>query len=222
MANEKFVVVAYFTVGTPYEEHARKLIQSLSVFILPYDIKPIKDMGDWYANMQYKPTFILEMLKKYPKRSIVYVDVDAVFFRYPEYFNYLDTQSTDEIAVHILDHTKFARKNQSPELLSGTIYFRNTEKSSIIVREWVEECKKDKKLWDQKALARVLRNYPYHVLPAEYTTIFDYMSSIKHPVIRHYQASRQNRNRRPTSIPKRKPRIVKSNGVIVKIGRVHK
>ena len=221
MANEKFVVVAYFTTGTPYEEHVRKLIQSLNDFILPYDIKPIKNMGDWYSNMQYKPTFILEMLQKYPNRSIVYVDADAAFFRYPEYFNYLDKQSNDEIAVHVLNHSKYARKNQPSELLSGTIYFRNTEKSSIIVREWIEECKTNPKLWDQRALATVLENHSYHLLPEEYTTIFDYMSSVTHPVIQHFQASRQNRTKGTTNI-KRKPRIVKSKGVIVKIGRVHK
>jgi hypothetical protein len=232
MAKEKFVIVAYFTKGTPYEEHVKKLIRSLNVFALPYDIKPIEDMGDWYSNMQYKPTFILEMLQKYPKRSIVYVDVDAVFFRYPEYFNYLDNQSSDEVAVHVLDHSQYGKNRNSLELLRGTIYFRNTEKSSIIIREWIEECKKDAKLWDQKALATVLENHSYHLLPAEYTTIFDYMSSIKHPVIKHFQASRQNKNRRSAcvdsepkiiskTVPKTKPRIVQSEGVNVKIGRVH-
>jgi hypothetical protein len=227
MMNDNFVIVAYFTKGTPYETHAQKLIQSLNVFRLPYFVKPIEDQGDWDANTQYKPTFILEMLQKFPNRSIVYVDVDAVFFRYPEYFTYLDSQNKDcssfDIAVHILDHSNYARKHQEPELLSGTIYFRNTPNTSIIVREWIEECKKDPKLWDQRALATVLKNYSFHILPEEYTVIFDYMSSVPNPVIRHYQASRENRYNKVSLREKlkSKPRTVVQDGV-VKISRVMK
>jgi len=215
-----WIVCAYFTKNSLYEKHAKNLIQSLQKFALPYEITPIENKGNWYSNMQYKPTFLLEMLLKYPNRSIVYVDVDAVFCRYPEYFNYLDTQSKDDIAVHVLDHSKYGRKNHPPELLSGTIYFRNTEKSSIIIREWIEECKTNAKLWDQKALATVLKNHPYHLLPAEYTTIFDYMSDIKYPVIKHFQASREAKNKSNRQVSY-KPRIVQRDGVNIKISRVH-
>lgn len=223
MGKERFVIVAYFTKNTSYETHVQKLIQSLNVFRLPYEITPIEDKGGWHPNMQHKPTFILEMLKKFPNRSVVYVDADAVFFRYPEYFNFLDIQSSDDVAVHILDHTKFARKHQAPELLSGTIYFRNTQKSSIIVREWIAECKKDPMLWDQRALATVLERHPYHELPAEYCQIFDYMSSVKNPVIKHYQASREVKNQKPPprKVPKSEPVVVVQNGV-VKISRALK
>jgi len=223
MSKTNFVVVAYFTKNTSYETYVQKLIQSLNVFRLPYEITPIEDKGGWHPNMQHKPTFILEMLEKYPNRSVVYVDADAVFFRYPEYFNYLDTQVTDEVAVHVLDHTKYARKHQPPELLSGTIYFRNTQKSSIIVREWIAECKKDPMLWDQRALATVLKRYPFHNLPEEYTTIFDYMKSVKNPVIKHYQASRETKNKRSPrkKVSKSEPRVVVNNGVVT-ISRVFK
>lgn len=213
-----WIICAYYTKNTSYEEHSRKFVESLEQFNLSHDVVPMDNKGDWYANMQYKPTFLKQMLEKHHPDSVIYVDVDAIFCRYPKYFDRLDQdRSLDiDIAVHLLDHSKYRRKNHPPELLSGTIFLKNTTTTKQIVDKWIQECKKDPKLWDQRALATVLRKHKYHLLPEEYCTIFDYMSSVEDPVIKHFQASRENRG--GTNVKKKRsialPRRIVRNGVV--------
>ena len=219
-----WIICAYYTKNTTYENHSKNFVESLKEFNLPHDVTAIDNRGDWYANMQYKPVFLKQMLEKHHSNSVVYVDIDAIFCRYPNYFDKLDQDQEQDVnvAVHILNHSKYRRKNQPPELLSGTIFLKNTVKTKQIVNEWIQECKKDSKMWDQRALANVLKKYKYHLLPEEYVVIFDYMSSIKNPVIKHFQASRESR--RKTNVRKtrkvRTSRRIVNNGV-VRIRRIN-
>lgn len=216
-----WVVCGYY-IGKVYEEHAEQLKESLRVLNLSFDIQEISQQGNWYRNTQYKPTFLKMMLEKYaPDVNLVYVDVDAIFCRYPDYFDKLDKEPDVNIAVHLLDHGKRGRNNHPPEMLSGTIFLKNTETTERIVDEWIQECKQGNRLWDQRALAQVLRKYKYYLLPEEYTTIFDYMADVKNPVIKHFQASREERRKIVgVEIPRRdrklisKPRIAIQNGQI--------
>lgn len=186
-----FIVVGYFTTGTLYEQEAGRLIASLRQYRIPYYIAPVQSKGDWYQNTQWKPTFVRQMLDKFNSKSIVYVDVDAEFLAYPSLFDELDARSDVHVGVHLLDHIKRGRPHADFELLSGTIFFKNDNVARTIIDRWIEKCKNAGKLWDQVALAEVLRGLPYYVLPEEYCTIFDYMNDVVHPVIRHYQASRR-------------------------------
>ena len=192
-----YIITAYYTLGTQYEDHAKKLEESLIKFKLPYKIIPIKNQGNWYKNTQYKPIFLQQMLKNYSPHSVVYVDVDAVFCRYPSFFDKLEKREDFSVSAHILDHSKYNRKNRAPELLSGTIFLKNNKKTRIIIDEWIEACKSDPKIWDQRALETVLRTKKgeFCVLPEEYCVIFDYMAAVKDPVIKHFQASRIERRK---------------------------
>jgi len=222
-----WIVVGYYTRNTVYEKHARNLVDSLRRFNIPYDVEAVDDLGGWYKNTQYKPTFLKRMLEKHHPHSVVYVDVDATFCRYPDYFDKLDSTLGVNIAVHILDHSKYMRKNHPPEMLSGTIFLKNTQELCIIIYNWVEECNKNPMLWDQVALSRVLRNHKFHLLPEEYCVIFDYMSNVKNPVIKHFQASRGERRKsanktllRQSMELTQKSKVVVQNG-IVRIKRVN-
>lgn len=214
-------VCAFFTTNTAYESHSKKFIESVEQFSLPYDVVPIENKGSWYANTQYKPTFLKKMLEKHFPESVVYVDIDAIFCRYPGYFDKLEATPEVNIAVHVLDHSKYRRKNHPPEMLSGTIFLKNTIITNEVVNKWILECKKDPKLWDQQALATVLKKHKYHLLPEEYCTIFDYMSSVKNPAIKHFQASRESRR---GNVEKKQsvvlPRRVVKNGNVHKIRRI--
>lgn len=190
-----WIICAYYTKDTPYAEHAKKFTESLQKFSLPHDVVGVDSKGDWYSNMQFKPTFLKQMLEKHHPNSVVYIDVDAEVCRYPAYFDIIDNDPEVNIAVHVLDHSKYRRNDRPSELLSGTIFLKNTTITNQIVEEWIQECKKNPHLWDQRALASVLKRYKYHLLPEEYVVIFDYMSSVKNPVIKHFQASRQNRRK---------------------------
>ncbi|MHA1290872.1 MAG: putative nucleotide-diphospho-sugar transferase [Candidatus Thorarchaeota archaeon] len=186
-----WIVVAYHTSDEVYTNHSKKFIESVEKLKLPYDVVRIESSNDWYRGMQYKPTFLKGMLEKYYPRSLVYVDIDAVFLRYPHFFDLLDKRDDVRIAAHVLNHSRYGRRDRRPELLSGTLFLKNSERTKQIVDAWIEECRKDSKLWDQKALENVLGEKDLCILPEEYCVIFDYMASVKNPVIKHFQASRK-------------------------------
>jgi len=213
-----WIVCGYYT-GKAYQDYAKRLKKSLKALDIPFDIVKIEGRGNWYKNTQYKPTFLKQMLKKHYPESIVYLDCDAIVCRFPDYFDILDKTGRIDIAVHILDHSKRRRGNHVPEMLSGTIFLKNTEITNQIVDEWISRCSVGGNLWDQHALARVLKNpkYRYAELPEEYCMIYDYMSDVKNPVIKHFQASREERRKKkriPVPVFQQSPRIASQSGKI--------
>lgn len=187
-----WVVVGYYTKGTIYEGKSRIFTDSLDKFKIPHDIQAVANLGDWYANTCYKPTFLREMLKKHNPRSIVYVDCDAEFLKFPELFDELCNDQSVNVGVYVFDRSCYSKSVRGFEVLSGTVFLKNNELVAGLVEKWEAECKANSKVWDQKSLEKVLAGN-FHVLPGEYCKIFDRMQHITDPVIVHYQASRQVR-----------------------------
>ena len=181
-----FIIVAYYTKETLYEAHAERLKASLIKYGIPHHIKPIDNLGNWHLNTAHKPTFLLEMMERFPQQSIVYVDCDAIFSQYPVLFDVLDCN----VAAHWFDRTQHIKSSAKGfELLSGTIFFKNVEDVRNLVRRWEEKCSKSPYIWDQKHL-EALVGEDFFPLPSEYCKIFDTMHRVEEPVITHYQASR--------------------------------
>jgi hypothetical protein len=196
-----FVVVGYFTTDTLYEQEAARMIKSLRQHEIPYYIEPVENLGDWFKNTQFKPFFLRQMVDRFKPKSLVYIDVDAEFLAYPALFDELDARPDVHIGVHLLDHAKRGRPHARFEMLSGTIFLKNDDVVRDILDRWIGECTDAGALWDQVALAQVLKGLPYYVLPEEYCTIFDYMNDVVNPVIRHYQASRRAKESLGASAP---------------------
>ena len=192
-----FIVVGYFTRGTFYEDYAQTLVKSLNKYNVPYHIEGVENLGDWYKNVNYKPTFIKRMMNKFPDMNIVYVDCDAEFLGYPKLFEKIES----DIAVHLFDKSHFNKKFEGFEVLSGTIFLRNTDETHKLVEKWEELCKRKPCQWDQKSLEQILNGVFYN-LPEEYCKIYNVRYGAKNPIIVHYQASRRVR--------KQKGRILKS------------
>lgn len=181
----EFLVVGYYTANTVYEKYAKQFVKSLRRFHIPHYVERVESLGGWIKNICFKPTFVKTMLKKFPDKNIVYVDVDAEFFGHPVLFDSLDCT----IAVYEYDGADYHKKNWKPEVLSGTIFFKNNEKALEIVEEWERRCKR-KRIWDQKHLQDIL-NGNFEHLPPEYCKIFDRQNHIGNPIIVHYQCSRE-------------------------------
>jgi len=184
-----FIIVAYYTNDGVYGKYVRDLAISLSNFGVEYKIERISSLGGWQENTQYKPRFIKKMLEDNKGKSIVYVDVDSVFCRYPALF---DTLNCD-IAVHMLDHKLYKPSRRELEILSGTIFLSNNAAVASLVDQWIQECQNSPDVWDQRVLASIIGGDFYN-LPPEYCCIADYMGRIvTNPVIKHFQASREYR-----------------------------
>ncbi|MHA2023945.1 MAG: putative nucleotide-diphospho-sugar transferase [Candidatus Thorarchaeota archaeon] len=196
-----FIVVGYYTKGTLYEEKARIFRASLERFGVPHYIKAVDDLGTWQKNTSYKPTFIKEMMSANPATAVIYIDVDAEFFRYPQLFENLVATQVD-VAVYVFDRSCYKKSAHGFEVLSGTVFLGCTERARKIVDDWERECNGNSRIWDQKVLEKVLGGVggQFHRLPGEYCKIFDRMNDIVDPVIVHYQASREFRRVHPDRV----------------------
>ena len=183
-----FLVVGYFTEHTLYEDKAQTFVKSLHKYEVPHYVERVPNLGSWQKNTSYKPTFIKRMLKQFPNVNIVYVDVDAKFFGYPVLFDNLDC----DVAAYVYDGKEYRKRNWEPEVLSGTLYFRNCSKVLELVERWEIRCQSHTSIWDQKHLAVILGD-DFERLPGEYCKICDKMKEVMEPIIVHYQASREVR-----------------------------
>ena len=186
----KFIVVSYYTKGTPYQKEAVKLENSLMKHGIPYHIGAVPNRGSWQKNTHFKAIFIRNMLKEFIGVNIVFTDADSIFRTYPKLFEGLDC----DIAVHFRNW-----KHGQNELLSGTIYLANNEKVCQLIDDWIRINRKNPIIWEQQNLQRAV-NSRKHILslsylPMEYCCIFDdEKRKFCKPVIEHFQASRKYRH----------------------------
>jgi uncharacterized Rossmann fold enzyme len=192
------LIVGYYTISTPYEDEAKKLIASCNKIGIQHDIKGVQNLGSWQSNTRYKAKFMLDMLLKHPDKRLLYVDCDAVIHSLPVLFkNY-----SADVAVRFQDFNW--RKN---ECLSGTIYMENNLKTRRLCELWAKENISEgvnAKTFEQWNLAKAIEQMGKtdglvcKNLPPEYTFIFDSMRKIYPgavPVIEHFQASRKFKNK---------------------------
>lgn len=189
-----YIVVSFFTKGSDYEKDARRLKRSLRKFKIDYDIKGVEQKlesrYDWKMNTHYKPEFILQMVEKHPDKSIVWVDADAEVVKEPVKFK----SFTDDVGVHMRPRPD----GQQPELLSGTMIFKNNEKSREILHKWIDRnyedqvMDKSEQINLQKVL-EVVQPVSINWLPHSYVSFDIYPDD--DPVIVHHQASRRYKHK---------------------------
>jgi len=177
--NTKFIIVSYFT-NDKYKKELQNLLTSINKYGLSYYIEELKDKNNWVLNTHYKPWVIKRALLLF-NRPIVFLDADAVIKKYPELFENIKK----DIAAYF---------SESGNLLSGTLYFKNTLESLKLIEMWKNECLINKDVWDQNILKECVqkRRIDIEHLPKCYCQIFDSLKN-EVPVIEHYQASRRYR-----------------------------
>ncbi len=181
-----YIVVAYYTYKTRYAEEVENLIESIEHFKLPMDIQGMESKGSWQKNCIHKPEFIREMIYKHPDNDILYVDADARIQQYPQLLDDVDF----DLGICPFEE----------ELLGGTLYFANNQKTRDLLDIWIDECHKNLEVWEITTLIRILPEcekklkIKVHLLPPTYCQIFDLMKHYGDPVIEHFQASRRFRH----------------------------
>lgn len=195
----EIVIGAFYTQGTDYEKMADKfLIPSLKRHGLKHMVKARAKIGSWHRNVAEKPIIIREMLQEIHKdQCLVFVDVDCEFKKYPKLFEEIPIGY--ELAFHTLEwKTWYNRSNcTTKELLSGTLFLRNTQRIEWLCLNWYDEASRLNK-WEQKALEKILTNHNVRCynLPIEYCYVSSLPNKAKphvkcDPVIVHHQASRR-------------------------------
>lgn len=174
--------ISYYTYK--YKNEAAKLKQSLEALNLQYHVAGIEDQGSWDANTHYKPIFIKQQIQN--QSAVVWLDADCMVLQYPQLFFELDC----DVAFH-----RFKDK----ELLSGTVFFKNTARTIELLDKWIAINEANLEVFDQKNLDQALKSMgdiSILELPPEYCFIFDLSKDYYprvNPIIEHYQASRKFR-----------------------------
>jgi len=206
--NHSFIVCCFYTAS--YQEHAMRLKSSLDQFKISYYFSEVEDAGYWEANTRLKPHFVLDCLNKFPDKDILYLDADAVVKKPIDYFN----RVTADVAFY---KTK-GMPGMSHDYLASTMFFRNTEPTKALVKQWIAEQVDGKETQvDQDSLDAAMIKFESKItvepLPAGYIKIFDkdYEGEI---YIEQYQASRGQTKLRRQKI-RRRNRIVILGAVMV-------
>lgn len=181
-----FIVVAFYTENTMYEQEVQHLISSLNKFKLEMDIVAIPTQGSWQENTQFKAYFIKQMLIKHFPKSVLYLDADARVQQYPALFDAVDF----DVGVAYRENV---------ELLSSTMFFSNNGKVFELIERWIRGCISNPTVWDQQVFQYLLHEKSQDLrlkirrLPPTYCQIFDLMKHEGEAVIEQFQASRRSR-----------------------------
>lgn len=200
---KSFVIVSFFTKKTPYEQVlADYLGKSLTQYDIPYLCYAFDSLGSWRKNVTLKPHSILLAMQQCPNQNIVFLDGDATIESYPKLFEEIPLEY--DLAAHYLDWNAWyghTDKEPKKELLSGTMFFRNTEKVRKLVMQWYNDAINNFDIWEQKILQNILKKneseYVIYPLPLEYAYIKTLPSGsepkikVEQPVIIHHQLSRK-------------------------------
>jgi hypothetical protein len=196
-AMKGFVVIAYYTKDTPYEQELDGFVARCEAGRLKHHIYGLKSQGSWALNCGMKPSVIARAMEEWPDRNILYVDIDARIKNTGRVWAQFSDMDSD-FAAHWLNGN---------ELLSGTLFFKNDERTRQLVNHWIAAQAEAPEVKDQETLASTLQTYAKLLkikvtrLPANYTRIFDRKEQEGvEPYIEHSQASRKYKGWVNTSV----------------------
>lgn len=198
-----FTTVSWYTKNTEYESVIMDyLVPSLLKLNLSHKIYPMDSLNNWRKNTNLKPV-VIEKAFSDINTDLLVVDADAVIHHYPKLLDEIPEEY--DCAIFWLKWREWYNypDNNTEQLASGTLFFRNRNICKQLIKQWQEQCKTNN-ITDQKALEIALRQFPnlkIYKLPYEYCWInslpggkIPYVKKPKQVVIEHWQISRDIRN----------------------------
>lgn len=193
----KLVFGTFYTRGTPYETVVRDYFEkSLKKFNARSLITIVENKGSWLKNVAEKPKIILNQLEMLRENErLVFLDADATIEKWPRLLEEIPPDY--DFGFHMLSWRQwYGYDTDTYELLSGTLFLKNSKAMQGLCKEWYEVALKYQE-WEQAVLQKVLLNHKVNVyeLPLEYTYIKCRPSGEEplvkcDPFILHHQASR--------------------------------
>lgn len=187
------VLVAAFYTNDFYKKHAYFLLDSIQhVGIQTYTIEQVHGCKTWSEAVCRKVSWIRETLDYLEgEDGLFYVDADAQFKRKPDWEI---MKGCDFAAVEWKRHA-----NCDPEVLTGSMFFRNNDRVRGFLDEWDKLTPKYRHTFtpEQRSLAEYLSKpnpITFKKLPVEWAFIFDDHRSMypdAKEIVLHHQASRE-------------------------------
>jgi hypothetical protein len=208
------MVIACYSIGTPYEAESALLSASLKRVNMSYHLHGFPDYGGWYANTAYKAEFIRAQ-RDLRTGPLLYVDVDAfVHENCSAYFDALDADfgahwfagpAFGNNRRHVCACVRGAPCNRDHRLLSGTLFFGDTAGARHLLDAWcafnaARRAHGDPTGGGQRNLFQTWQAVRGEIvtarLPGRYTFVFDKVWSYpagEPCIIEHLIASRDHR-----------------------------
>lgn len=165
-----------------YKRFGQRMVASAEAHGLHAECLEEKSRGDWYANRQMMPRFILDRMEAHPwETGICWVDADAVFHGVPEK---LMGEPDFDIAGYYDEKAK--------EIFWAVLYFKNTAKTKLALNAWALEVRRAPAIPTHGTYSRAMKSIPDikgHVLPVEYCTIRRHNPGVQ-PIIENSAISR--------------------------------
>lgn len=186
-----------FTTNDFYAAKSLRLEASLSKYGIPYEIRRLEHPGSWHKAVSMKPKFIRNMLAETTLDGVLYLDADA---------EVVEPLPLSELEGFDVGLTKFQRSKEHPlEYLTGTMFFRKSLDTLDLTSAWANrvDMYTHSQTPEQDALKHAYNGDCINVLkfkdlgPA-WTYIHDDFKELfpdVKPLILHYQASREYRER---------------------------
>ena len=156
------ITAVSFYTNDYYKEQMKILNLSCKKFEIPLVITEVEDKGSWVKNCAFKSYYIYEMLMTL-KTDVLWLDSDSCIMKYPELFDHIK----EDFAIRAepghktkkpIGREQISLPSNWPESLSprwfnsGTIFFKNTDKSKEMCRRWLQLSSKNETDWDQWTL----------------------------------------------------------------------
>lgn len=208
------IVVACYSIGTPYEAEAELFRASLERVGVFHDVFGYEDRGGWHANTAFKAEFLRDVRSTW-RGPLLYIDVDA--FVHADCSAYFDALDAD-FGAHFFAGPAFGHNqgdvcaclrgqpcSREHRLLSGTLFFGDTDGARRLLDAWCRTNEERRAAGDptgggQRNLWNTWRAMQGEIrtarLPGRYCYVFD--KHFGYPagepvIIEHTIGSRDNR-----------------------------
>ena len=180
LKNKPEPMKTYKELATSFEQNVKK--HGLDVYI-----EEVR-MDHYQTLINYKPTFLLKMLKKFPSRPVLYLDIDMQVHKKPRLFTntngFYDYMAFNWNTEQRVNHKYFDWITL--ETSGGIHYFNNTKPAKRLLRLWKEEVQKPihKHKADDRLLAMVFKKtnaykwLKFYWIPLEYFFIPQYFNHV--------------------------------------------
>lgn len=142
------LVIAFYSIGTSYEDEALLLGSSLSSAGMDYRLQGFHDRGGWFANTAFKAEYIRDTRNDFPG-PLLYVDADAfVHENCDKFFVGLAVEGYD-FGAHwfagpagghnhrnVCPCVRGEPCDREHRLLSGTLFFGDTAGARRLLEAW--------------------------------------------------------------------------------------
>uniref|UniRef100_A0A6C0F681 Nucleotide-diphospho-sugar transferase domain-containing protein n=1 Tax=viral metagenome TaxID=1070528 RepID=A0A6C0F681_9ZZZZ len=189
---KNYIFVSYFWGNEKYKNFSlrwKNACKKIGVDYYVAEMQQFAKPGLYQIGINYKPKFILDMLLKFPKKAVIYTDIDTILHREPTLFE--NKQDVDMMCLNWNYDPALVSNNCFDPLVMETagpvFFFNNTNPVKKVLRLWYNSLNQPQyaKCADDRVLGIVFHSHKLinsirvQWLPIEYLYFSQFFSHLK-------------------------------------------